>query len=600
MTMPSHLPARLPMPHRAVILAAGLGTRLRPLTWFLPKPLLPVAGEPLIVRTLRLLSSWGVTDAAVNLHWQAGMLRERLGNSAAGVRLTYSVEPLLLGTGGALRALAAFIGAAEPFWLVNADILVARLDPAPLWQAFDNGRRLAAAWLVPAKGPRTVETDAEGRIVSFRSSPAHSRAAATFAGLQVVAPRILRHVPDRNPCTLVEIYEAARRAGECVAGVRAAGAEWDDIGTQPRYLAAVRRFPRTAGPAPAAGASTAAFSCRPRGRPAVQFSALFWPDPALAPLLAALRWPLTGTWLEALGARGSDRTFARLRAGRRRAIYVRYGVARTENARYAPLAGALRQAGVPVPRVLTFLPEARALALEDWGGVSLQRLMARQPADAAGLYNPVLQAAARLHGEATPAVIGSGVALEPPFDADTYRWERELFVIHLLRGRLRLPDPPPGVLAELESVARRLLAGPRTLVHRDLQSSNVLCRGNRIALIDFQGMRLGHPAYDLASLLYDPYVGLDSATRDRLLQRYREYATSECRAAGQDLPWAAVQRLTQALGAYARLAALGLTGFAAYIGPAALSLGSLATTCGLPAMAALAAAIAQHEKAGGA
>ncbi|HOM59755.1 MAG TPA: sugar phosphate nucleotidyltransferase, partial [Kiritimatiellia bacterium] len=109
------------LPKRALVLAAGLGTRLRPLTQVWPKPLVPLWDVPLLEHVLRLLESWGVEEVAVNLHWRPEAIRAYLETRRGGVRVTFSQEAELLGTGGALRPLRRFFGDG-PFWVVNADI----------------------------------------------------------------------------------------------------------------------------------------------------------------------------------------------------------------------------------------------------------------------------------------------------------------------------------------------------------------------------------------------------------------------------------------------------------------------------------------------
>ena len=109
-----------PLPSKAFVLAAGLGTRLRPLTAALPKPMLPLWGVPMIRHTLEMLRTWGVREAVLNLHHAPGPMIEYLAaHPVDGLRVSCLWEPELLGTGGALRQAAGFIGDA-PCWLVNA------------------------------------------------------------------------------------------------------------------------------------------------------------------------------------------------------------------------------------------------------------------------------------------------------------------------------------------------------------------------------------------------------------------------------------------------------------------------------------------------
>ena len=111
------------MAKKAIVLAAGLGTRLRPLTGVTPKPLMPVWGEPMLARIVNLLRSWGVDDTVVNCHY----LHEQVEAWCAANGCRASYEPEILGTGGVLNPLRDWIGDDE-FYLVNGDIVVEGLD----------------------------------------------------------------------------------------------------------------------------------------------------------------------------------------------------------------------------------------------------------------------------------------------------------------------------------------------------------------------------------------------------------------------------------------------------------------------------------------
>jgi aminoglycoside/choline kinase family phosphotransferase len=175
------------------------------------------------------------------------------------------------------------------------------------------------------------------------------------------------------------------------------------------------------------------------------------------------------------------------------------------------------------------------------------------------------------------------------FSEALYAWERDLFGECFLGRFLRLsPRAARELLDELAAVSQRLLGVRHVLVHRDMQASNVIIHKGKPVFIDFQGMRLGPAAYDVAALLCDPYVMLSSGSRARLL----DYYLSRCRrpdSVASVFRFAAIQRLAQALGAFGRLSSCrGTERFARYVDPALLMLRQvLEHADGLPALAEL-------------
>jgi aminoglycoside/choline kinase family phosphotransferase len=162
----------------------------------------------------------------------------------------------------------------------------------------------------------------------------------------------------------------------------------------------------------------------------------------------------------------------------------------------------------------------------------------------------------------------------PGFGPELYRWERDYFREYCVTktcGIILSVRDGKALETELSAFAGRLLETPPVLVHRDLQSQNVMVRKGEPALIDFQGMRFGSLFYDLGSLLYDPYVEIEEADRNALLRTYYDLSRP---LQGWDefeslFQLASAQRLMQALGAYGFL---GLeqrkSRFLAHIAPA--------------------------------
>ena len=188
---------------RALVLAAGLGTRLRPLTDVAPKPLLPVTGLPILGHTLQQLAAVGCEAAAVNLHHRGDQIRQRFGDSFAGMPLVYSEEPELLGTLGALHPLKEFLAGADMILLINGDSLcrwplkklIRRFQATPADTA--QATLLLTAQAPPADFGGGVGIDRNGRILSFRpNDPERGEVVRryVFAGAHVISPRLLERV----------------------------------------------------------------------------------------------------------------------------------------------------------------------------------------------------------------------------------------------------------------------------------------------------------------------------------------------------------------------------------------------------------------------
>ncbi len=212
--------------------------------------------------------------------------------------------------------------------------------------------------------------------------------------------------------------------------------------------------------------------------------------------------------------------------------------------------------------------------MEDLGRETLQdRLPGMSPEAASRIYCRLLDITLHLHREGLSAARRSRLRLMPGFGPDLYRWEHGYFIRHILQDRLHAAGKTiAAVAADLQKTARRLAASPTALIHRDWQSSNVLFRGCQPVMIDFQGMRRGPAAYDLASLLCDPYADLPADLQTRLLRRYAGRLSCG-HAVAAAFPAAAVQRLCQALGAYANLSRNpGMETFAGHIPAAARQL----------------------------
>lgn len=234
---------------RGMILAAGFGERMRPLSQLRPKPCLPVAGRPLIHYAIDLLRSAGVTDVAVNLHHMGDAVREAVGDgSRLGVGVAYSVEDEILGTGGGIKRAREFLAADgdEPFLVSNSDTLF-DADLAPAIERHRESGALATMVLTTSADPNrygAVRYTGDGRVADIAGLlgvSALKESAAVFAGVHVFSPRIFDLMPgDDVFCIVRDVIVPAVANGEKVMAVAADGV-WLDAGEPADYLEANRR-----------------------------------------------------------------------------------------------------------------------------------------------------------------------------------------------------------------------------------------------------------------------------------------------------------------------------------------------------------------------
>lgn len=260
---------------------------------------------------------------------------------------------------------------------------------------------------------------------------------------------------------------------------------------------------------------------------------------------------------------GSARSFYRVRSGNSAiCIFMHYDRDRRENNYYAAQAAFLREIGVAVPQIFHHNAAEGVIVMEDLGECDLWHYRQAPWDIRRQYYFQTLDMIRKLHALRPGDASMAGIPLMEAFGPELYRWEREYFRQHFVRGvcRIELGAAEAEALeGELVLLAAGLAGMATCLIHRDLQSQNVMICGNQPVLIDFQGMRYGHPCYDLGSLLYDPYVTFTAAEREELLQYYycfykKEYGLVHFRAMFQQ---ASVQRLMQALGAYGFLGRQG-------------------------------------------
>jgi len=232
---------------KAIILCAGLGTRLGDLTRDKPKVMMPVGGKPLLQHHIELLRAQGVTDIGINLHYLPDPITGYFGDGKKfGVRIRYSLEKEILGTAGGVKRFAPFLGN-EPFWVFYGDnLFVLKLETVV---NFHRERKSAATIvLFEHHEPWTmgvVVTDPNGRVLRFiekgprESCPAKAR---VNGGIYLLEARVLDYIsPDKPSDFGRDVFPEMLRRGEPLHALFP-GIYLEDIGTPERYAKVQKDF----------------------------------------------------------------------------------------------------------------------------------------------------------------------------------------------------------------------------------------------------------------------------------------------------------------------------------------------------------------------
>jgi mannose-1-phosphate guanylyltransferase/phosphomannomutase len=231
---------------KAIIIAGGLGTRLRPLTYNTPKPIVPVANRPFVIHQIELLRRHGVDEIILNLHYLSDSIREILDDGREwGVKIDYSLEPTPLGTAGAVKNAEEYFDD-QPMLVFNGDILT-DINISKIVEFHKKKKAKATLTLTRVEDPTAyglILTDKEGRVDRFVEKPSWEQV-STFslhysvdtinAGIYVLDPQIFRDVPKGVEYSFErQLFPSLLEKGEPVFGYTS-DRFWIDIGNPPQY-----------------------------------------------------------------------------------------------------------------------------------------------------------------------------------------------------------------------------------------------------------------------------------------------------------------------------------------------------------------------------
>ncbi len=570
----------------AFVPAAGLGERLRPITEHIPKPLLPVLGRSLLARTLERIAALPVDRIGLNLHHKADAIAAWVEASPYRNQITFFHEDALLGTGGALKNAEALL--LEGAFLVhNADILT-DIDLRALLELHESSGNLVTLALHNFPAHNKVGVSENGAVtgVAGYSSTAGAARVLAFSGIAVYEAAFLSCLPQ-GASNVVDAWLAALSAGQRVGSLDVSGCLWHDAGTPASYAAAVVDALRRDGEWVYCDGSVQARGAEFDGYIVIEEGCRLEEGAALRNCIALPGARLAGgargenciagdgfhvalsesAFLGLpgsehgvpIGVGGSGRRYYRAPDGGGTIVRMICPPNEPDYERHMEYSRFFARHGVPVPKLLRFDAAEKRAEFEDLGDLSLYNYLRlpRTAGEIEHIYREVLSSLIALHVDASRHIEECQLLAGRIFDYDYFRWETSYFLERFVEGLCgRHPDSRVLLENELDRLAREADALPKAVIHRDFQSQNILIAHGRPRFIDYQGARMAPPAYDIASVLWDPYYRIDDALRERLLAHYLDLRTQ--RAGGdfsvQDfheaLALCRLQRHMQALGAY--------------------------------------------------
>jgi len=537
---------------KALVLAAGLGARLLPHTRHLPKPLFRVGDDTLLDIQIRRLAASGCESVLVNTHHLADQIEAHIAAADYPIPVATRFEPEILGTGGAIKNASDFWDD-RPFLVINSDILT-DIDPRSVYD-FHRSHG-GPATLAVCSDPRfdSVSLTREGQIVGFEKADSRRKRRdlihRTFTGIQVLNSTVLEFIPEGVGYSSIDAFRKMIARGLRLTAYLADGCEWHDLGTPERYRNAVVNH------------------LAPRA-----FGAVFsdYSEDGFQEV------PLAGD--------GSDRHWSRLIASAGSLILADHGLRGPEPTpqevdAFIDIGRHLHRKAIPVPEIYREDRFSGLVFLEDLGDEHLQtRVRGRGSDDILSWYRPVIDALIRFGVKGLEGFNPSWTWQSRSYDRSLIlekecRYFVDAFLVGFLEKQARYQD----FEAEFQALAEGALQfGVPGLIHRDMQSRNIMVRQGRCFFIDFQGARFGPLQYDLASLLIDPYVDLPVSVQNQLLEDYigrlSAYRSIDPESFRQGYDFCALTRNLQVLGAYGYLSRVkGKTSFEAYIPTASAGL----------------------------
>jgi NDP-sugar pyrophosphorylase family protein len=580
-------------PVNCLILAAGLGERLRPITNHIPKPLLPILGKPVLQYVLEKVSALPFNKIGINLHYKKDAVQGWVEKSQFSEKIVFFPEDPILGTGGALKNAENFLGTGV-FLIHNSDV-ISDIDLKRLLEYHSRSENLATLAVHDYPSFNNVAVDREGFVRGIGRKydlKNESERFVAFTGIAVYSPEFLKFLPA-GISSIVDTWLNVTAAGYRIGTMDVSGCKWSDIGTPFAYASAIIDMLKADGETVHIDSSVE--GCRDielDGYVVIEEGSTLNKASYIKNCIMlsgskhakgsrnencilgrnykidldeSVIYGLSSDYEGLLiGTGGSDRKYFRIKKNDKTEVLMRCVKDDPDFFHYIEHTCFFRKYSIPVPELIGFDADSMTAVFEDLGDMSLYSWLKcpRDKEQIERIYERIMDILAILHTTATEHVEECRYLKERIFGHDYLRWETDYFAERFLKGIMNLDVKNNSILhEEFHRLALKVDSFHKTIIHRDFQSQNIMIKKSEPRIIDYQGARMAPPAYDVASILWDPYHRLKDEIREHLIMYYIGQVKhkagdrfDEDRFMETLLP-CRLQRHMQALGAYGFLSA---------------------------------------------
>jgi len=476
---------------KALILAAGLGTRLFPFTQQRPKPLFTISGRPLIDTIIRKLEDFGCKEIMINTHHLHKKIEAFIQTQHYAIPVHTRYEPTILGTGGGIKNSENFFGG-NPFLVINSDIIT-DINLKTVYDFHMGHNHPVTLALCDYPEFNTVSLNKKEFIIGFRkkilkncSNPIKELA---FTGIHIIDPEIFNLIPQNEFSDIIDIYIDMLAENKRIKAFVINRQCFKDIGTPESYRNAAME-------------DMAKKTFEKKN-----------PD--------KLNHQIIKTRLQ---GDGSDRKWYRFYSTEKNLIMADHGIKCSdeisETDSFILIGRHLYSQGIPVPEIYLHDTFSGLVFMEDLGDTNLHTDIIDK--DKAGIllsYKRIIDSIIKMNISAGKGFKTAWTHQSPFYDMNLIlEKECRYFVVSFLNNYLNMGVDYEDFISEFEFIANKALQHPIIgFMHRDMQSRNIMVKNKTFYFIDFQGGRIGPIQYDLASLLIDPYVNLPCNIQNDLL-----------------------------------------------------------------------------------